>query len=131
MKAGNKKLLQAKLVKNTKLLDTEHKVYMNSLDKSRRGGRGPGSLDVIEICGGYGNITRRAVTVFGMKAGQIVDIKYGWDLKTESGYNDCVQYVRRTRPKCLVFELPCTKWCWFNYAVNYADRLDELELLRA
>ena len=87
------------------------------------------ACDVMEVCGGHANISRRA-RKWRLRAGPVFDIEYGWDLLTDEGYHGCLNYARKARPRLIVVQLPCKLYCWFNYAINYKDRRHELLKLR-
>ena len=67
---------------------------------------------------------------FNLRAGFVFDLIYGWDLLSDDGFHGCLKYMREVNAMVVILEIPCTLYCWFNYAVNYKDRLDELYALR-
>ena len=78
-------------------------------------------IDVLEVCAGCAVITRQA-SLFGLRAGQPIDILYGWDLLSAKGEKEFHNYINRSRPRLVVCEPPCTDWCFFNDVINFKDR---------
>ena len=128
MKSGTRKRELGNLRKNLTALITERR----ALDHARgqvRHRKNATRTDVIEVCAGCAVITRQASS-FGLRAGQPIDILYGWDLLDAKGEKEFQDYIDRSRPRLLVCEPPCTDWCFFNDVINFQDRPKELEKRR-
>ena len=81
-----------------------------ALDRARgqvRHRRAAHKTDVLEVCAGCAVITRQAAH-FGLRAGQPIDILYGWDLLAPGGGTAFLRYVEQVRPELVACEPPCT-----------------------
>ena len=120
MKSGTRKRELGNLRKNLTALIAERRAldYARGQVKCRKSA--PGTVDVVEVCAGCAVITRQA-SLFGLRAGQPIDILYGWDLLDAKSEKEFQKYIERSRPRLLVCEPPCTDWCFFNDVINFKD----------
>ena len=87
------------------------------------------ALDLVEVFAGKARVTDLA-SRYGLSASQPFDLKYGIDLKSSEGQELLRKAVIKLRPLLLLVAWPCTVWNLFNKNLNYAHRLEELEVLR-
>ena len=120
MKSGTRKRELGDLRKNLTALVTERRALDHARGQVRHRRSAPRTVDVIEVCAGCAVITRQA-SLFGLRAGQPVDIIYGWDLLDAKGEKEFQDYVDRSRPRLLACEPPCTDWCFFNDVINFKE----------
>ena len=73
------------------------------------------SIDVMELFGGEGGVTRIAVRR-NLKSGGNLDIVSGYDLSSTAEQNLLFAYIRKFKPLCIVMAPPCTAFgSWSNY----------------
>ncbi|CAK0792327.1 unnamed protein product, partial [Prorocentrum cordatum] len=89
----------------------------------------PHHAHILEGFAGQGNIAKRA-HLFGPTALQPVDLIYGFDLGTVAGRRRWNHAIKTFKPLVVIMGFPCTKWCWYNYAINYRDFPDLLASLQ-
>ena len=63
-------------------------------------------VDVMQIFGGKGGITKAALDK-GMTAVQVIDRKYGWDLRRQVDLDQTYAIYHGSRPRFVSVELPC------------------------
>ncbi|CAK0827160.1 unnamed protein product [Prorocentrum cordatum] len=85
----------------------------------------PRRARILEGFAGQGDIAKRA-HLFGLAALQPVDLIYGFDLGTVAGRRRWNHAIKTCKPLVVIMGFPCTKWCWYNYAINYRDFPDLL-----
>ncbi|CAK0846122.1 unnamed protein product, partial [Prorocentrum cordatum] len=61
---------------------------------------------------------------------ELVDLIYGFDLGTVAGRRSWNHAIKTFKPLVVIMGFPCTKWCWYNYAINYRDFPDLLASLQ-
>ena len=125
MRAG----LQKRLLCNVKqVLNTwnfENKAYDRGVQQVRAMRKF--QHDVVEIFGGFANITAEALEQ-GLRALQPVDSIYGVSLVKASDYKKLCDLLRDRRPFLVVWEIRCDPWSNINH-LNFSA--EELEALRA
>ncbi|CAL1130232.1 unnamed protein product, partial [Cladocopium goreaui] len=125
MRAG----LQKRLLGNVKqVLNTwsfENKAYDRGVQQVRAMRKF--QHDVVEIFGGFANITAEALEQ-GLRALQPVDSIYGVSLVKASDYKKLCDLLRDRRPFLVVWEIRCDPWSNINH-LNFSA--EELEALRA
>ena len=127
MKKGTRKRALGDLRKDVTALAMEREALDGARGKVRHC-RAAFKTDVLEVCAGCAVITRR-VAHFGLRAGQPIDILYGWDLLAPGGGTAFLNYVDQARPELLACEPPWTDWCSFTL-INFKDDPEELERRR-
>ena len=92
MNSGTRKRELGNLRKNLTALIAERRAldYARGQVKGRRSA--PGTVDVVEVCAGCAVITRQA-SLFGLRAGQPIDILYGWDLLDAKSEKEFQKYI--------------------------------------
>ena len=64
-------------------------------------------MHILEGFAGEANASKLAEE-FGLKAGPLVDIRYGWDLASSSGQRAWVDLIKQAEPVLVMVGFPCT-----------------------
>ena len=78
-------------------------------------------MHVLEGFAGDGN-TSKLAEAYGLLAGPLVDIRYGWGLNSVAGQNAWVELIKQAEPTLVMVGFPCTCFCAFNVRLNYRGR---------
>ena len=78
-------------------------------------------MDIVEGYAGEG-ATSKLAQEFGLQAGPLVDIRYGWDLDSEAGKKAWVDLIKQAEPLLVMAGFPCTSFCAFNVRLNHRGR---------
>ncbi len=111
-------------------LELENAVYQSENTKAHKKNSGSEfGVHLMEGFAGSAHATQRA-HLFGLTAVQPVDLIYGFDLASGLGRARWKQAIRRHRPLLVVLGFPCTKWCFYNYAINFRNKPELLATLQ-
>ena len=66
-------------------------------------------MDVMQVFGGEGGITEAALGR-NMTATEVIDRKYGWDLRKQKDLEMAYELFYSSRPEFVSTELPCTNY---------------------
>ena len=76
------------------------------------------TIDLLEVCAGRAVITKRAVH-YGLRAGQPIDVLYGWDLLAPGEDKQFLRYVDQAKPRLTI--------CESLYGLVILQRRDQLQ----
>ena len=111
-------------------LELENAVYQSENTKAYKKNSGSEfGVHLMEGFAGSPHAPQRAHH-FGLTAVQPVDLIYGFDLASGLGRARWKQAIRRHRPLLVVLGFPCTKWCFYNYAINFRNKPELLATLQ-
>ena len=112
-------------------LQTEWQVLEN-FHRGKQWPRRPNAahlVDVMEMFAGTMPFTL-GCGCFGLTALEPQDLWTGWDYHREWDYQRTLELARFHHPRLIVAGVECTPWCWFNVAVTYKHRPEELAALQ-
>jgi len=116
-----------RVVGNTRLvretLQVEHDLYAScfAAEATRKGIHS--RFDLLGGMAGDAHCTRTALR---LTAFQPCDYRYDRNLHTRDGCAAWKECIMMHNPLCVIMALNCTEWCWYNVAINYKGRPEEL-----
>ena len=96
--------------------------YLKDSDKPLRN-------HIFELFAGEAGVTQNA-RHYQLNALEPIDYRFGWDLYEPEQRAQVLATVDQHKPLMVIIGFPCTHYSLFNENLNYAHRMEELELLR-